>query len=103
MTNQREKLLKFKINDFGYFPFMPYLQYKAAVRNIDGLVHAVTAAFDAFSPDKLNDTFLTLQKCMVSSLFKNGGSTFKQPDLPKNRRCNSGKDIKDLICDSAAF
>lgn len=103
LTNQPPNSPDFNINDLGFCPAIQALKYKSAPRNIDELVNAVYEAFNAFLPGKLNDTFLSLQKCMESSLFKNVGNTYKQPHLSKSHRRYRGEDIEDLVCDNVAY
>ena len=103
LVNQPSNSPDFNILDLGFFRAIQSLQYKAAPRTIDELIAAVTAAFDALIPGKLNDTFLSLQKCMEASLFKNGGNQYKQPHLAKSRRRRTGENIKSVACSIVAF
>lgn len=51
-------------NDHDRSFFIHVVQYKAAPRSVTELFDAVNNAFVAFQPMKINNNFITLQKCM---------------------------------------
>lgn len=88
----------YNILDFGFFHGIQALRYKMPVKTTEELVHVVCAAFDAYMPRKLDDTFISLEKCMECSMLASSGKNYKQPHLHKQRRRNEGNPIEKVQC-----
>ncbi|KAH7863382.1 hypothetical protein Vadar_016764 [Vaccinium darrowii] len=69
--------------DLGFFRAIQSLQYQAAPKNVDELVHAVEKSFEELSSECLNRVFLTLQASMIEVMKVNGGNNYKLPHMGK--------------------
>jgi len=103
LTAQPPNSPDFNILDLGFFRAIQSIQYKEAPRTISELVNVVTCAYNSFCPRKLDDCFLSLQKCMERSIANNGGNQYKQPHQRKSFHRNSGKPVTDVACTSAVI
>lgn len=85
--------------DLGYFKSIQSLQYTEAPTNLDQLVNAVRASFDAVSSDTLNKVFLTHQECMIAIMQANGGNDYPLPHMHKDHLNRVGELPLALECD----
>lgn len=93
----------YNVNDLGFFRSIQSLQYKKAPTTVDELIHAVMEAFNEFQPRKIDDNFITLQKCLEASMKDSGGNRYKQPHMNKKRRRNAGEVINNVVCDRSIY
>ena len=93
----------FNVLDLGFFRSIQSIQHTSFPTSLSGLIHATTSAFESYDPLKLNDIFLTLQKCFELAMKNNGGNDYKLPHLHKTALRNSGQDIPDVVCDEGCY
>lgn len=93
----------FNFLDLGCFRHIQSLSYKTPANTIQELVDATNAAYDAFLPRKLDGNLICLQKCLESSMKKNGVNKQNLPHLHKQRRRNEGNNIENVVCDRAVY
>ncbi len=60
--------LDFNINDLGFFRAIQSLQDECCPSSVEELVGAVKKAYVEYDPKKIEDTFISLQKCMEASM-----------------------------------
>lgn len=93
----------FNILDLGFFRAIQSIQYRSTPKDMKELIKVIEAAFDAYEPRKLDDTFLTLQKCLELSLRDHGGSRYKLPHMHKQSRRTQGDPLTVVHCDRAIY
>ncbi|KAG3125602.1 hypothetical protein PI124_g22533 [Phytophthora idaei] len=69
--------------DLGVFSALQALQLKQTTKNLEGLIYAVTKAFDQLSPATIDKCFITLQKVMQPVVQCAGGNEYKLPRVRK--------------------
>lgn len=93
----------FNALDLGFFQAIQSLQYKSAPRDMEELFNYTVASFDAYDLIKLENTFVTQQKCLELSMFNSGGNRYKLTRLGKDKSRNRSKPITTVVCDRAAY
>lgn len=74
------------ICDLSFFRSLQTHQLKQeATHNNVQLMESVARAYNDYDPDKLRDSFLTLQGCMNNILLEHGGNEYKIPHMGKRR------------------
>ena len=73
MTNRPPNSLDFNVLDLGFFNVIQSLQHKEAPKTVDDLIKAVEDLFNAVMRETLDNTFLSYQSAMESTM-KVGGS-----------------------------
>ncbi len=89
--------------DLGMFAAMQSLQQKVAARNTEELVNAVVKAYNDYPPQHVEDNFLSLQKCMESTMSVHGDNTYKLPHMKKAHHRASGKTISTVVCSREVY
>lgn len=93
----------FNVLDLGFFNAIQSLQHQYATKNIDELVAAVAESFEKYPSEKLNDVFLTLQKCMEATMIAGGGNGYKIPHMAKDRLRREGSLPETVCCNQDAI
>ncbi len=89
----------FNVLDLGMFAGIQSLQYKEAPRNVAELVNAVEKTYGDKKAESIEDNFLTLQKCMESSMKVCGGNDYKLPQMNKKALRRANKPLTKAVCD----
>ncbi|KAK9675478.1 hypothetical protein RND81_11G009600 [Saponaria officinalis] len=84
-------------NDLGYFRALQSLQSKKAAKTVDELVNEVMQAFLDYSPNKLNNIFLSLQAVMVEIMKCKGHNNFSLPHMGKGHLATIGMLPRNLM------
>ncbi|KAK9675479.1 hypothetical protein RND81_11G009700 [Saponaria officinalis] len=84
-------------NDLGYFRALQSLQSKKAAKTVDELVNEVMQAFIDYSPNKLNNIFLSLQAVMVEIMKCKGHNNFSLPHMGKGHLATIGMLPRNLM------
>lgn len=89
----------FNVLDLGFFNAIQSLQHQISARDIDSLILATEKAFEDLDDRKLNNVFLTLQQCMISTMEVGGGNDYKIKHMNKEslERADSLPDA--IVCD----
>jgi hypothetical protein len=103
LTYQPAQSPDFNVLDLGFFHSIQSLQYKKRSKNLAELLGNVEQAFKELSSDTLDNTFLTLQKCMEASIAVGGGNNYKLPRMHKEQLRRQGILPKTFFCDPAAY
>ena len=93
----------FDIWDLRFFRTIQSLQYCKATRNVAELIDAAQVTFDEFSPQKLSNNFLTLQKYLYLSMKTHGGNNYKLLYLHKNKRLSHRDVLHDIACEPQMY
>ena len=88
----------FNVLDLGYFSCIQSLQHQYTPKDIDELVNVVHQSFDALSPEKLDNVFLSLQKAMESALKVKGGNNYKLAHIGKVKQRQNGALPHSIQC-----
>jgi hypothetical protein len=80
----------FNMLDLGFFNAIQSLQHQKVVNTIDELIQAVEEAFWEHSVETLQNTWLTYQKVMESSLIIHGSNKYQLPHMHKRKLRNEG-------------
>ena len=99
LQNQPANSPDYNALDLGFFNSIQSIQHKKGCTNIDELVQAVIEAFWEQSPETIEDTFVTLQKCMESSMIAGGSNKYKLPHMGKQKMRRSGRFPEDITVD----
>ncbi|KAG6616892.1 transposon protein, putative, Mariner sub-class [Phytophthora cinnamomi] len=83
-ANQPPLSPDFNVLDLGWFNSLQSLQYKKHMRDVDGLIAAVKAAFEEMVSTTNNKCFLTLQSVLEASMLVGGGNSYNIPHLKKD-------------------
>ncbi|ETV89926.1 hypothetical protein H310_15232, partial [Aphanomyces invadans] len=89
--------------DLGFFAAIQPLQHRKSARTIDQLVGHVECAFEEYPLVRLNQTFLTLQSCLVEILKLFGGNGYKVPHMSKHKEERNGMLPENALCPSVVF
>ena len=100
---QPPKSPDFNVLDLCFFSSIQSLQYKEIIRNANELVEAVVKAFWQLSKQKLENTFLTLQKVLECSIKDVGGNQYKLPHVGKEKMRVQGLLPDDFACDPEIY
>nr|XP_022900902.1 uncharacterized protein LOC111413988 [Onthophagus taurus] len=92
----------FNVIDLGFFNAIQFIQHKSSMHNIDELIAAVLKAWDDTPAYKLDNVFMTLQKCMESSMLHKGGNNYKIPNTEKEKLRSTGQLQSNVICSKEA-
>ena len=76
--------------DLGFFNSLQSHQQERLASNVQEIINNVTAVYNAYPPEKLNDVFLTLQTVLEEVILKDGSNRFKIPHLGKEKLSNAG-------------
>ncbi|OWZ02217.1 Mar9 Transposase [Phytophthora megakarya] len=71
--------------DLGLFTAIPSIQNRVPIHGNANLIAAVINAFETMSAETLDNTFLTLQSCMLCILREKGGSRYSLPHIDKKK------------------
>lgn len=93
----------FNILDLGLFRSLQSTTWDSNITDIRDIVNTAEKAFKELDPLTLNDTFLSLQNHMESSMLVGGGNNFKEPHLNKERRRRAGENIELFMCSEEAY
>lgn len=93
----------FNILDLGLFRSLQSTTWDTDMHNIREIVETAEDAYNKLDSHTLNDTFLSLQNHMHSSMLVGGGNNYKEPHLKKEKRRRSGEDLQVLSCSEAAY
>jgi hypothetical protein len=85
VVNQPPNSPDTNINDLAFFASLQSQQVKRVSYSREELIHAVTAAYEAYESVKLDNAFLTLQCCFNSILEAEGGNDYKLTHMGKAR------------------
>jgi hypothetical protein len=86
LTGQPANSPDTNINDLGFFRALQSCQWdnvEEARDDKDGLILAVTEAFESFEPRLLDYTFLTLQTCLEQIILSHGDNIYAIPHMRK--------------------
>ncbi len=86
----------FNINDLEFFRAIQSLQDEWCLSSVEELVGAVKKAYLEYDPKKIEDTFISLQKCMEASMLSNGDNKYKQLHLRKEYHRNKNEPIQNI-------
>lgn len=75
----------FNVLDLGFFNSIQSLQHQSSPKTINELIDCVIAAFNSLDKEKLNNVFLTLQKCMESTMLVAGGNNYKMQHMSEGK------------------
>lgn len=89
--------------DLGFFNSIQSLQHQESPKTIDELIECVQNAFNALSRDKLDNVFLTLQKCMESTLMARGDNNYKIQHMNKEKLRREGRLPVSIMCNEEAL
>ena len=73
MTNRPPNSLDFNVLDLGFFNAIQSMQHKEVPKTVDDLIMVVEDSFNAITREILDNTFLSYQSAMESTM-KVGGS-----------------------------
>ena len=76
--------------DLGFFRAIQSFN-DAMLRNEEGLIEAVSMAYESYLWQKINHTCLTLQSCFNQILCHNGDNDYKMEHLCKEKLEHTGK------------
>jgi len=86
--------------DLGFFNSIQSLQHQYKIQNVDDLILAVEESFRQLDPVKLDNIFLTQQKCMEEVMRLKGGNEYSLPHLKKKQWKKDNEFIlNSLKCD----
>lgn len=102
MISQPPNSPDFNILDLGFFRALQS-EIKSNSRNFKELIANVHSAFNKLSHKTLDDNFLTLQKCLESSIRVNGGNNYELPHMGKTACRNAGDPITEVVCEDAIY
>ncbi|XP_071053291.1 uncharacterized protein [Onthophagus taurus] len=88
----------FNVLDLGFFNAIQSIQYKSSMHNIDELIAAVLKVWDDTPGYKLGNVFMTLQKCMESSMLHKTGNNCQIPQIEKEKLRSTGQLQRNVIC-----
>ncbi len=91
----------FYILDLVLFAEIQPLRYQAAPRNVEELIEAVKEAYKEYEPQRIDDNFLTLMKCMECAMKFDDGNGYKLLHMRRQQRRLSGTPIRDVYCHEA--
>ena len=74
---------------------------KQVQSSIDDLIKCTVQAFTKIERHKLDDVFLTLQKCMEACMGCGGGNNYKLPHLHKQKLRRMEKLPETILCNEA--
>lgn len=103
LTCQSPNSPDFNVLDLGFFNSIQSLQHQASPKTIDDLIACVENAFYALDKDKLDDVFLTLQKCLECTMFVGGGNSYQLPHLQKAKLRRESSLPTQLVCSPEAL
>jgi hypothetical protein len=87
----------------GYFTTIQSFQHTMAPRTVDEPIQCVEDAYWQQPVETTENIFLTLQKCMESTMVARGGNQYKLPHIGKGKiRKNSPEMPKVLECSEEA-
>lgn len=89
--------------DLGFFNAIQSLQHQHAPNNIDELIAAAETSFRDYPDEKLNDVFLSLQKCMESIMLAKGDNGYKLQHMAKERLRREGCLPETVNCSQEAI
>lgn len=78
-------------------------QLKYTSRTYEELIANVELAFEKLDPRKIDDTLLTLRKCMESSIMVSGGSSYDLLHMRKSAWRSSEHRITNVVGKEAAY
>lgn len=103
LVNQPPNSPDFNVLDLGFFNAIQSLQHQQSPKTIDDLVYAVQNAYNDIDPNKLNDTFLSLQKAMESTMAVAGDNNYSLGHIGKQKLRRQGRLPEHLVCNSASI
>jgi hypothetical protein len=103
LTAQPPNSPDFNVLDLGFFNSIQALQHQESPRTIDDLITAVEHAFEILPREKLDNAFITLQKCLECALLDGGGNSYKLPHLSKAKLRRAGTLPDGLPCSTEAL
>lgn len=93
----------FNVLDLGFFNSIQSLQHQSTPKTIDELIDCVITAFNSLNLEKLDNVFLTLQKCMESAMLASGGNNYKIQHMSKDKLRRNDRLPISVICDKNAI
>ena len=91
MTNQPPNSPNFNVLDQGFFNAIQSLQHKEAPKTVDDLIKAVEDSFNAITRETLDNTFLSYQSAMESTMKVGGSNQYKLVHMGKEKLWREGK------------
>lgn len=89
--------------DLGFFNAIQSLQHQASPKTMEELITCVENAFDTLTKEKLDNVFLTLQKCMESTMLASGGNDYKIQHISKEKLRREGRLPVSITCSQTAI
>ncbi len=89
--------------DLGMVAGIQSLQYEAASRNVQELVHAVQKAYKDYDSQLIDDNCITRQKCMESTMRVGSGNNYALPNMKKRHNRQVGTPVRDVTCDESFY
>lgn len=99
MTNQPPNSPDFNVLDLGFFNSIQSLTQRDAPKNIDELIESVGVAFENLSHETLDNTFISYQKAMESSMKLGGSNQYKLEHMSKKKQRREGTLATNVLCD----
>lgn len=103
LVNQPANSPDFNVLDLGFFNAIQSLQHQSAPETIDELIQAVEESFQKLEKEKLDNVFITMQKCFESAMMVGGGNDYKIPHIKKTALRREGKLQAPLRCSPEAI
>ncbi len=93
----------FNVLDLGMFAGLQSLWYKSSPNSIDKLIQPVSNEYNEYNPQKIENNFLTLHKCMENSLSVGSGNNYELHHMHKGKRLRIVKPITRVTCDEEFY
>ncbi len=109
IINQPSKSPDFNVLDLGFFSSIQTIQNRTHARSISELINEVTTAFDQTSMETLDNVWLSLHRCLLSTLRSKGGNQKKMPRSKDSNLFSSSSTsttriwLSTIICDEKTY
>lgn len=103
LHNQPPNSPDYNVLDLGIFRALQSTTWDTDITNIRDTDSTAKNAFKKLTPHSLNNTFLSLQQHMESSMMVDGGNNYKEPHMKKDKRRRAGENIEVFTCSQEAY
>ncbi len=95
VKNQPANSPDFNVCDLGLFHALDSMQFKIAKTTMDGLISAVITSFQEMEMTKINNCFITLQRCISEIIIADGNNNYKIPHMRRARRLRANQPLEN--------
>ncbi len=95
VKNQPANSPDFNICNLGLFHALDSMQFKIAKTTMDGLIAAVITSYQEMEMTKINNCFITLQRCISEIIMVDGNNNYKIPHMNRARRLRANEPLEN--------